>query len=141
MTVLAHMVVGGAVGSLVEGRGVALAAGLASHVPLDVIPHYEFDKMWLEAALVALLLGALALTGYAGTGIFWGAVGAAAPDIENLFWRMGVLPDTRKVFPGHSRRYGRYLRHGTSLSVRHVWWQAALGAAALAVIVLRAVVT
>ena len=117
MTVLAHMVVGGAVGSLVDGRGAALAAGVVSHVPLDVVPHYEFDKMWLEAAIAALLLGGLVVTGHAGSGLFWGAVGAAAPDLENLFWRLGVLPENRKVFPGHTRRYGSFLSHGKSLGV------------------------
>lgn len=137
MTVLAHMVVGGAVGSLVGGRGIALAAGLASHVPLDIVPHYEFDKMWLEAAFAAALLGGIVVTGHAGTGLFWGAIGAAVPDLENLFWRLGILPGSWKIFPGHSRKYGRFLRHGRSLGVGHVWWQVAVGAAAVAVIALR----
>ena len=137
MTVLAHMAVGGALGSLVGGRGVALAAGLASHVPLDVIPHYELDKMWLEAAIAAFAFGGIIAAGYAGTGLFWGAVAAAAPDLENLLWRLGVLPGNWKVFPGHSSRYGRFLRHGRSLGAVHAWWQVALGAAAIVVIVLR----
>jgi hypothetical protein len=138
LTVLAHMLVGGAVGSLVDGRGIALAAGLASHVPLDIIPHYEFDKMWLEAAIAVALLGGLVATGHAGTGVFWGAIGAAVPDLENLLWRLGILPGKWKTFPGHSMRYGRFLKHGRSLGVGHVWWQVALGALAISVIVMRA---
>ena len=133
MTVLAHMVVGGAVGSLVGGRGAALAAGLVSHVPLDVVPHYELDRMWLEAAVAALLLGGLVATGHAGTSLFWGAVGAAAPDLENLLWRLGILPERLKMFPGHTRRYGRLLGHGRSLGPVHAWWQVVIGAAGVAV--------
>ncbi len=123
MTVLTHMAVGGAVGSLVEGRGLSFGLGLASHIPLDVIPHYEFEKMWLEVALVAAFFGALLATGRAGTGLFWGALGAVLPDLENLLWRLGLLPDERKVLPGHSRRFGRLLPHGRALGVRHAWWQ------------------
>ncbi len=139
MTVLTHMAVGGAVGSLVESRGLAFGLGLLSHVPLDVIPHYEFEKMWLEVAIVAGFFGTLIATGHAGTGLFWGALGAVLPDLENLLWRLGFLPDNRKVFPGHSKRYGGLLPHGRALGVRHAWWQGLIVAVSVVIMVRGAV--
>ncbi len=137
MTVLAHMAVGGAVGSFAEGRGFPFALGLLSHVPLDVIPHYEFEKMWLEAAVVVAALGGMILAGYGGTGIFWGALGAVVPDLENLLWRLGILPGRWKMFPGHARWLRRVIPHGRSLSARHVWWQVALVCLSLGVVLRR----
>ena len=137
MTVLTHMVVGGAAGSFLDGRGAAFGLGVILHVPLDVIPHYEFKKLWLEAALVASFFAAMLLTGHAGTGVFWGALGAVLPDAENLLWRLGIIPERGKVFPGHSKWLERWLPHGRELGAEHAWWQALLGAAAVAVIVWR----
>jgi len=135
VTVLTHMAVGGAVGSLVEGRGLAFGLGLVSHVSLDVIPHYEFEKMWLEVAIVAAFFGTLLATGRAGTGLFWGALGAVLPDLENLLWRLGFLPEDRKIFPGHSKRFWRLLPHGRALGVRHAWWQGLIVVLCVAVMV------
>ncbi len=137
MIALTHMVVGGAVGSFVDGRGIAFGLGVVSHVPLDVIPHYEFDKMWLEVAIVASFLGAMLATGHAGTGLFWGALGGVVPDLENLLWRLGVMPERRKLFPGHNGRLGRFLRHGRSLGPGHAWWQAAIAVCAVAIMIWR----
>lgn len=138
MTVLTHMVVGGAVGSFVDWRGVAFGLGVASHVPLDVIPHYEFKNMWLEVVIVGSFFGVMLATGHAGTGFFWGALGAVIPDLENLLWRLGFISDDHKIFPGHSARFQRFLPHGRSLGVRNAWWQVAIGVCAVAVTVWRA---
>lgn len=135
MTVLAHMAVGGAIGSLVDGRAVPFALGLGSHVALDVIPHYEFDKLWAEAGIVIGVLGAMVALGYGGTAVFWGAVGGVVPDIENLLWRQGIIPGRWKMFPGHNRRLRRFIPHGRALPVRHAWWQACVIAAAATVAV------
>jgi len=137
VTVLTHMAVGGAVGSLVEARGAAFGLGMLLHIPLDVIPHYEFEKMWLEVAVVAAFFGVMIATGNAGTGIFWGALGAVLPDLENLLWRLGILSDEDKVFPGHSRRFARWLPHGRALGVEHAWWQGAIVASSVALMVWR----
>lgn len=126
MTVLTHMAVGGALGSLVGGRIAPFALGLGSHVVLDVIPHYEFERMWIEAAVAVGVLGGLIAVGRADTGVFWGALGGVLPDIENLLWKQGILPGRWKVFPGHNRRLRKYLPHGRSLPLRHVWWQVGL---------------
>ncbi len=130
MTVLVHMAVGAAAGSFVGGRGAAFAVGLLSHIPLDVIPHYEFDKMWIEASIVAAVFAAMLALGLGGTTVFWGALGAAVPDIENLLWRRRIIPGRWKVFPGHSERLSKYVPHGRELPLRHAWWQAAIAVAA-----------
>jgi hypothetical protein len=135
VTALVHMAVGGAVGSLVGGRGGAFALGVASHVPLDVGPHYEFGRMWIEVIVVSGVLGGMVVTGHAGSPVFWGAVGAVAPDIENVLWRSGALPEKWKLFPGHALRLWRFFPHGRTLGTRHIWWQVVLGAAAVALAV------
>jgi hypothetical protein len=134
LTVITHMAVGAAVGSFIDNPPGAAAMGLLSHVPLDVIPHYEFDKMWVEAAIVSAFFVAMLAMGMGRTGVFWGALGAAAPDIENLLWKTGILPGERKVFPGHSRRWFRFLPHGRTLGPRHALTQLALVIASMIVV-------
>lgn len=129
MTVLAHMAVGGALGSLVDGRAAPFAFGLGSHILLDVIPHYEFEKIWVEVAIVAGVMGTLIAAGHGGTGVFWGALGGVLPDIENLLWKQGILPGRWKMFPGHNHRLRRFIPHGRALPLTHAWWQAGLIAA------------
>ena len=133
MTVLTHMAVGAAAGSFLDGRLPAALLGVAVHVPLDLIPHYEFQKLWLEIAVVAGALAAMIWAGLWTAPVFWGAVGAILPDAENLLWRLGYLPDERKVFPGHSPRLARWLPHGRELAVRDAWWQALLAVSAVVV--------
>jgi hypothetical protein len=136
LTVITHLAVGAAVGTLTGGRGPAFILGLASHIPLDVLPHYEFEKLWVEVVVVAAALGAMLFLGMAGSGIFWGAVGAVAPDLENLLWRIGLLPGDRKVFPGHSRRFSRVFPHGRTLGPRHALTQIAIICLAVAVVIM-----
>ena len=135
MTVLTHMAVGGALGSLVDGRAAPLALGLGSHILLDVIPHYEFEKIWIEAAIVVGVLGTVIALGRADTGVFWGALGGVLPDIENLLWKQGILPGRWKMFPGHNRRLRKFIPHGRALPACHAWWQAGLVAASVFVAV------
>jgi len=135
VTVLAHMAVGAAAGSLVGGRGAAFGLGVVSHVALDIIPHYEFERIWIEVSAVLLFFGTMLVLGQGASPIFWGALGAVLPDTENFLWRMGLIPGSRKCFPGHSKRLSRWLPHGRSLAVRYAWWQVAIvGAAALVVL-------
>lgn len=136
MTVITHMAVGAAVGSFTDSAPGAALLGLLSHVPLDVLPHYEFDKMWVEAALVSAVFVAMLASGMGRTGIFWGALAAAVPDVENLLWKTGVLPGDRKVFPGHARRWSRFLPHGRSLGPRHALTQLGIILASLVVVFL-----
>jgi len=133
VTVLVHMAVGAAVGSFVGGRGAAFTLGLLSHIPLDVIPHSEYEKTWLEVTVVAVAFGAMLVAGMGHTTAFWGAVGGAVPDVENLFWRMGLLPARRKMFPGHAPWLRRFVPHGRTLPARYAWWQVGIVGVALLV--------
>lgn len=136
MTVITHLAVGAAAGSFTDNAAGAALLGLVSHVPLDILPHYEFEKMWVEVAAVAAVFVAMLAAGMGRTGIFWGAVGAVVPDIENLLWRTGILPDERKVFPGHSPRLSRFFPHGRSLGPRHALTQVAIVCASLVIVFL-----
>ena len=136
MTVVTHMAVGAAVGTVTDNAAGAALLGLVSHVPLDVLPHYEFEKMWLEVVVVLGVFGAMLAAGLGTSGIFWGALGATLPDVENLLWRLGVIPDQRKVFPGHSLKLRRFFPHGRTLGPRHALTQVALIAASVAIVVI-----
>ncbi len=136
MTVITHLAVGAAAGSFTGNPAGAALLGLVSHVPLDVLPHYEFEKMWVEVATVSAVFVVMLAAGMGRTGIFWGAVGAVVPDIENLLWRVGVLPREKKVFPGHSLRLSRIFPHGRSLGPRHALTQVAIVCASAAIVFL-----
>ncbi len=136
MTAITHLAVGAAAGSFTDNAAGAAALGLLSHVPLDILPHYEFDRMWVEVAVVVAVFAAMLAAGMARTGVFWGAVGAVVPDIENLLWRAGVLPDERKVFPGHSPRLAGIFPHGRTLGPRHALTQVAIVCASIVVVFL-----
>jgi len=106
MSVYCHVAIGAALGAVAPGPGSALALGVASHIPADLVSHRDFNRA------VELLLAAAALFLYTWLGDFklavvLGAIGGAAPDIENLFrGRRGKVP--RRWFPAHSA----FLRHG-----------------------------
>lgn len=134
MTVITHMAVGAAMGTLTDNGAAAGLLGLASHVPLDVFPHYEFEKLWVEVAVVTAVFVAMLAGGLAGTGIFWGALGAALPDVENLLWRAGILPEERKLFPGHNPRLARFFPHGRTLGPAHALTQVAMICVSVAVV-------
>ncbi|MEA3409161.1 MAG: hypothetical protein U9Q95_02325 [Candidatus Eisenbacteria bacterium] len=136
MTAITHLAVGAAVGSFTDNQAGAALLGLVSHVPLDVLPHYEFEKMWVEVAVVFAALAAMLMAGMGRTCIFWGAVGAVVPDIENLLWKLGVLPGEAKIFPGHSPRLSRAFSHGRSLGPRHALTQVAIVCASVGIVFL-----
>lgn len=101
MCSVTHVAAGALLGSIVGNGLIAFAVGFASHIPLDVIPHIDFEDFRVDAIVTVGLLGAIFLV--AGfSPVFLGAVGAVAPDLENLLWKMGVIPEGRKVFPTHS---------------------------------------
>lgn len=106
MSVYCHVAIGAALGAVAPCPGAALALGAAAHVPADLVSHHDFDR------IVELLLAAAALFLYTWLGdfrpaILLGAIGGAAPDIENLF-RARRSETPRKYFPSHSG----LLRHG-----------------------------
>jgi hypothetical protein len=95
--------------------GVAFLLGIVSHAVLDAVPHYDIEDYRVDAGLTVTGFLVLLGLGYWNTPVFWGAVGAVVPDIENLLWRMGVISESRRIFPSHTR----LVRHGRPLA--NVW--------------------
>jgi hypothetical protein len=113
MCSVAHVAAGALVGSIFDDRLVAFVVGFASHIPLDLIPHVDFKDFRVDAAMsIGLLGGILLLSGFSP--LFVGALGAVAPDFENLLWKTGLLSEHRKVFPTHSG----LIKHGRSFASR-----------------------
>lgn len=95
------MAAGALLGGLVGNRLYAFLIGFASHIPLDAIPHIDFEDFRIDAVMsVALLGGIFAFTGFSP--VFVGALGAVAPDFENLLWKTGLIEESHKIFPTHS---------------------------------------
>jgi len=110
MTTIAHTAVGGMIGGLGFGSPVSFLLGVASHLPLDLVPHWDIKRVWIDTVLTIGCLGVLLIL-FGSSPIFWGAAGAALPDAEHLLLR------GRKLFPGHGRTHGR------ALPIRFALWQ------------------
>jgi len=96
-----HVAAGAVIGILVDSRLAAFLIGFVSHIPLDAVPHIDFEDYRIDVVMtIGLLAGIFAFSGF--TPILFGAVGAVAPDIENLLWKTGIIDEKRKVFPTHS---------------------------------------
>lgn len=135
MCSVTHVAVGALIGSLVGGSLASFLIGLGSHIPLDAIPHIDFENLWVDAALtVALLIGILVVLGFSP--VFFGALGAVAPDIENLLWRVGILPEERKIFPTHSG----LIKHGTTSAAKGLWASIAMAAVSVLIVVVAAII-
>jgi hypothetical protein len=113
MCSVTHVAAGALVGGLVDSRLYAFLIGFGSHIPLDAVPHIDFDDFRIDAVMsVALLGGIFAFSGFSP--VFVGALGAVVPDFENLLWKGGIIQEGDKIFPTHSGliRHGR-ARAGT----------------------------
>lgn len=96
MSIIPHIVVGAAVGSLTQSIPLAAALGFASHFVLDFIPHYDPTINRNQSGKRKLLNLSLFLVDlFVGLGILWlvrdyptmviaGLVGALI-DLENFF--------------------------------------------------------
>ena len=95
------MAAGALIGGLVDSRFYAFLIGFASHIPLDAVPHIDFEDFRIDAVMSVALLGAIfAFSGFSP--VFVGALGAVAPDFENLLWKTGIIEERSKIFPTHS---------------------------------------
>jgi len=106
MIAAVHALVGAALGRLCRTRTQAVALAGVSHVAADMLPHRDLE-IPQEAGLLAAALALIAAARGAGSREFAGAVGAVAPDIENLIGRMRGLPDEKLLLPSHNRYHGR----------------------------------
>lgn len=132
---MTHVAVGALIGSFLESSLISFFIGLGSHIPLDMIPHFDFENLWVDALLtVALLIGVLIVFGFSP--VFFGALGAVAPDLENLLWRVGVLPEERKIFPTHSG----LIKHGAARPARGLLASLAMAALSVAIVIVAALI-
>jgi hypothetical protein len=99
-----HGLIGAALGKLLGNKQQAFAAGVASHLVADLVPHRDLPV----AVEVSLALGVTALMAVVeGTDspAFWGAVGGMLPDVENAI--SYIRPETPMLFPTHQGLHGR----------------------------------
>ncbi len=108
MSVYAHVAMGAALGSMAPGAGWAFVLGAASHVPADVVSHYDFSGWKVELALACAALALCVWFRGFNAAVILGALGAALPDAENLVAATGFVRTRRRLVPGHTR----FLRHG-----------------------------
>ena len=106
MIAAVHALVGATLGRLCHTRTQAVALAGVSHIAADMLPHRDLE-IPQEAGLLAAALAVIAAARGADSREFAGAVGAVAPDIENLIGRMRGLPDEKLLLPSHNRYHGR----------------------------------
>ena len=111
MTVAAHAILGAAIGTLARRRWYAFLAGIGTHLVADLVPHRDFDIV-TEAALATAALTAIGVTIGFDSPAFAGALGGAAPDLENGLASLGVV--RRAHFPSHTGVHGKPRREVTS---------------------------
>lgn len=99
--IFTHIAAGAFVGALAPAPFMAPAFGLGSHIALDLLPHYDFERMWVEILFGGIIVAALVTGGAGNLAIWLGALFAVIPDLENLLWKLSVISDGQKTFPGH----------------------------------------
>jgi hypothetical protein len=135
MCSVAHVAAGALIGSFIHSGLAAFSVGILMHIPLDVIPHFDFEDFRVDAAVTVGLLGGILLV--VGTSpILLGAAGAVAPDFENLLWKTGLIREKDKVFPTHSGliRHGR-ARVGKGIATEVIVSACSAGVVVLAVLI------
>ncbi len=131
MCSVSHVAVGAVIGSFLDSNLLSFAVGLASHIPLDMIPHFDFQDIRIDIALTGIALGALVV--FAGfSPVTFCAIGAVIPDFENLLWKTGVISEERKIFPTHSGLIG----HGRTTLERSWLAGVTVGVLSIGVVVL-----
>ncbi len=117
---------GGATGNVWAGG----VAGLASHAVLDMIPHWDHPDWRFELAAGLASLALLLLMPFATLPAVIGGLMGMAPDLENLFQKLGWMSRKRFVFPTHTG----LLPHGRTLGPRSVVWQVLIYAGCFALL-------
>lgn len=114
-----HALVGAAVGKIAGSRGKAFAAGVATHLIGDLLPHKDLAPK-VEAPLLLFTLLILLWRHGLFSPEFWGSMGGVAPDVENAAQIAGIIPRSAMRFPTHQGEG----THGPK--VGSVWPQAVL---------------
>ncbi|MBN2185428.1 MAG: hypothetical protein JW746_08885 [Candidatus Krumholzibacteriota bacterium] len=134
MCVFTHFAAGAVAGAFSPHAALVPVFALGSHMILDMIPHFDFESMFLEIVLGLIALGILLLGGVYSLSIILGGVIAALPDLENLLVKTGKIGKNRKLFPSHSG----ILPHGARAGLVNLTMQSVLSAAVLGFLIWRA---
>lgn len=126
-----HALIGAAIGSLLGNKPGAFAAGAASHLVADALPHRDHEPA-VEVGLMAAAIAAVAKLRGVDSPEFWGAIGAITPDAEHALMLSGFITPEQEIFPTHIEN-GRY--HGSD-SGEHLS-QALIALAAACVVVMK----
>lgn len=132
MCIFTHIAAGAFVGAIAPAPVYAPVFGLGSHIALDILPHYDFERMWLEIMFGCIITAALVFGGVRSPAVWLGALFGVIPDLENLLWKLGVITDGQKVFPGHAGM----VPHGREAGVLNLLGQFA-ASAVIVVFILR----
>ncbi len=133
MCLFTHVAAGAVAGALSPTPYVAPLFALGSHILLDIIPHYDIDKMRYEL-LLAVIAGAAIVLGRAlSLKVVLGIAFGLLPDVENLLWKRGLIRDDQKIFPGHRR----FLPHGMVAGAANLYLQFAFSVVAIAFLIRR----
>lgn len=98
-----HGLVGAALGASTGSPAAAVAAGLLSHIVLDVIPHD--DASGPRGVLIDIGVGVtmlVLLRRHLGPLAWWGAAAATLPDLEVVLRYYGILQRSPWGFPSHN---------------------------------------
>jgi hypothetical protein len=126
-----HVAAGAIAGAYAPNLFLAPVFGLGSHIALDMIPHHDFENMAVEIILAVVAIGILLIGGAVGSAVLLGIIFGILPDLENLLWKLGIIRDEQKIFPGHVG----ILRHGVETGVASIYLQAVLTIAAVLVLI------
>jgi len=102
VTVFTHFSAGALVGYLAPGLLSAAGLGLLSHLLLDYLPHFDFENVWLEIIFGCVVLAVLIAGRSCTANICVGGLVAVLPDVENLFWKLGIMDRKHRIFPSHT---------------------------------------
>ncbi len=134
MCLFTHVAAGAVAGALAPNPYLAPFFALGSHVLLDVVPHYDLEKMRHEIALAVVAVLAVVVGGAFSLKVVLGMAFGLLPDLENLLWKLGKIRDDQKIFPGHRR----LVPHGAATGSWNLSLQALLAVVAIVFVVRRA---
>lgn len=103
--VIPHACVNAAAGRLFKRPASALAAGIAGHALLDLLPHKDISAHKAEGLGAALVLGIIGTSCGIRSTQFWCAMGGVLPDMEQVLPWTDPARGHRRWFPTHSRSF------------------------------------
>lgn len=107
---VSHVAVGAAIGHVIGSPLLGFIGGLSSHIVADMVPHRHIEmKFDLLASLVLAGSILFLVDSQILLATSLGMVGSVLPDVEIVFWKLGILEEDHLVFPSHT-----FLSHNES---------------------------